>query len=84
MGKGKRYIKKSANGRFFLFVEEQEYIIDHSKKTKLWLSSPYLVQESLKDNPEKTSQIIEDLIKWNERNQDFESCSKLLELKRSL
>lgn len=81
MGKGKRYIKKSADGRFFLHIEEPEYSIDPDKKTKLWLSSPYLLEESLKQDPEVTSKVLDYLIKWNEINQNFETCSRLLRLK---
>jgi hypothetical protein len=84
MGKGKRYIKKSADGRFFLHIEEPEYSIDPEKKSKLWLSSPYLLEESLKQNPDSTKQTLDYLIKWNEINQNFELCSKLLRLKNSI
>ncbi len=84
MGKGKRYIKKSADGRFFLHIEEPEYSIDPEKKSKLWLSSPYLLEESLKQNPDRTKQTLDYLIKWNEINQNFELCSKLLSLKNSI
>jgi hypothetical protein len=84
MGKGKRYIKKSADGRFFLHIEEPEYSIDPEKKSKLWLSSPYLLEESLKQNPDNTKQTLDYLIKWNEVNQNFELCSKLLHLKNNI
>jgi len=84
MRNGKRYIKKSADGRFFLYIEKPEYSIDPDKKTKLWLSSNYLVEESLKDDREKTIEILEHLIKWNEKNQNFESCSSLLSLRNKI
>ena len=84
MGKGKRYIKKSADGRFFLHIEAPEYSIDPENKSKLWLSSPYLLEESLKQDPKNTEQTLEFLIKWNEINQDFETCSKLLHLKNHI
>jgi len=84
MGKGKRYIKKSADGRFFLHIEEPEYSIDPDKKSKLWLSSPYLLEESLKQDPEVTNKVLNYLIKWNEINQNFETCSRLLLLKNDI
>jgi len=84
MGKGRRYIKKSANGRFFLHIEEPEYSIDPEKKSKLWLCSPYLLDESLKEDPEKTIKTLDYLIKWNEINNNFEFCSKLLCLKNNI
>lgn len=84
MEKGRRYIKKSADGRFFLYIEKPEYSIDPEKKTKLWLSSPYLIEESLKEDPDKTLKILDYLIEWNEINQNFESCSKLLSLRNNI
>jgi len=84
MGKGKRYIKKSADGRFFLCIEEPQYSIDAEKKAMLWLASPYLLEESLKQDPEKTKDTLNHLIRINEKNQNFEICSKLLDLKNNL
>lgn len=84
MGKGRKYIKKSASGRFFLYVEEEEYLIDPDKKTKLWLASPYLIEESLKEDPCKTLETINYLIEWNEKNENFESCSLLISLKNKM
>lgn len=81
MGKGRKYIKKSADGRFFLYVEEPEYLIEPDKKTKLWLSCPYLMEESLKENPEKTIETLNYLIKWHETNQNFETCSRLVKMR---
>ena len=62
MRNGKRYIKKSADGRFFLYIEKPEYSIDPDKKTKLWLSSDYLLKESLRDSPISTFHQIEEMI----------------------
>ena len=84
MGKGRRYIKKSADGRFFLHIEEPEYSIDPERKSKLWLCSPYLLEESLKQDRENTLQTLDYLIKWNEINQNFESCSRLLSLRNNI
>jgi hypothetical protein len=84
MEKGRRYIKKSADGRFFLYIEKPEYSIDPDKKTKLWLSSSYLLEESLKDDREKTIKILDYLIEWNEKKQNFESCSRLLNLRNNI
>jgi len=79
MGKSKKYIKKSADGRFFLFVDKEEYNIDPEKKTKLWISSEYLFEESIKDNKELTIDTLNFLISWNEEKENFEYCIKLLE-----
>jgi hypothetical protein len=84
MEKGKRYIKKSADGRFFLYIEKPVYSIDPDKKTKLWLSSPYLLEESLSEDKDKTIKILDYLIEWNETNQNFESCSRLLYLRNNI
>jgi hypothetical protein len=83
MGKGRRYIKKSADGRFFLHIEKPEYQIDLDKKTKLWISSDYLFLEAVKDDVENTRNTLELLIRWNELKQNFEACNKLLILKKS-
>jgi hypothetical protein len=83
MEKGKKYIKRSSDGRYFIYIEKPEYNIDKEKKTKLWLSSPFLFSEALDDNPIEAEKTIEDLIKWNVESQNFEACSKLLNLKRS-
>lgn len=79
MGKSKKYIKKSADGRFFLFIDKEEYNIDPEKKTKLWISSEYLFEESIKDNKELTIDTLNFLISWNEEKENFEYCIKLLE-----
>ena len=84
MGKGKRYIKKSADGRFFLFVEKSDYTIDPEKKTKLWLSSDYLFEESLKEDRELTTKTLDELISWNENQQNFEDCIRLLEYRKKI
>jgi hypothetical protein len=83
MERGKKYIKRSADGRYFVYIEKPEYIIDKEKKTKLWLSSPFLFSEAFDDNPIEAEKTLNALIEWNEESQDFESCSKLLNLKRS-
>ena len=84
MERGKRYIiKKSASGRHFLHIEIPEYNIDQEKKTKLWISSPFLFSEALDDDPELAEETLNSLIAWNEKEQNFESCSKLLCLKNS-
>jgi hypothetical protein len=82
MGKGKRYIKKSADGRFFLFIEKPTYPpIDIEKKTKLWLSSEYLLVESIKENHNLALEQMDDMIEWNRRNEKYEICSRLLGLR---
>lgn len=84
MEKKRRYIKKSADGRFFLCVEKPEYLIDPERKTKLWLSSSYLLEESIKEDPIRTIQILDCLIEWNKSKENFEACSKLLVLRNSI
>jgi len=41
----------------------------------------YLMEESLKENPATTIDTINYLIKWNESNQNFEACSRLVSLR---
>lgn len=84
MEKKRRYIKKSADGRFFLCIQNPEYSIDPLKKTKLWLSCGYLFEESLKDDRQKTIEILNHLIEWNKAEQNFEACSQLLLLRNSI
>jgi hypothetical protein len=84
MEKKRKYIKKSANGRFFLCIETPEYLIDPEKKTKLWLSSSYLIEESLRDDVNKTIEILNYLIEWNKSIENFEACSLLLHLRNSI
>lgn len=82
MEKGKRYIKKSADGRFFLYVRKPDYDpIDLDKKTKLWLSSDYLLKESLKEDPISTLHQIEEMLKWNIEMENYEACGKLQNIK---
>lgn len=83
MGKGKKYIKRSADGRFFLFIEKPTYKpIDIEKKTQLWLSSEYLIQESIKENQNLAFEQIEKMIEWNRTNEKYEVCTKLLDLRK--
>lgn len=83
MGKGKKYIKRSADGRFFLFVEKPTYTpIDIEKKTKLWLSSEYLIEESIKENQSLALEQMENMIEWNTKNEKYEICSRLLSLRK--
>ena len=83
MGKGRRYIKKSSDGRFFLHIEKPEYQIDLDKKTKLWTSSDYLFLEALKEDSENARNTLDVLIGWNESQQNFEACNKLLVLRKT-
>lgn len=84
MEKGRKYIvKKSINGRYFLHIEIPEYNIDQEKKTKLWVSSPFLFLEALDDDPALAIKTLNLLISWNESSQNFEACSKLIKLKNS-
>jgi len=82
MERGRKYIKKSADGRFFLHIVKPEYNIDLDRKTKLWTSSDYLFLEAIKDDLEGTKNKLDLLIKWNESQQNFEACNKLLLLKK--
>ena len=83
MGKPRKYIKRSADGRFFLFIDRPIFPqIDLDKKTKLWISSPYLFEESFKEDPKNTREELEKMLKWNEGNQNYEFCKKIMELKK--
>ena len=82
MEKGRKYIKKSADGRFFLHIDKPEYQIDLDRKTKLWTSSDYLFSEAIKEDPEGAKNTLDLLIKWNEIQQNFEECNKLVILKK--
>ena len=81
----RKFIRKSAFGRFFLF-ESKESIqkISLENKTKLWLSSDYLFTESILQNKEETKKILDELIIWNEKNQFYENCVKLLKIQKSI
>lgn len=80
MSKKKRYIRKSADGRFFLCIENEREEIDLDKKTKLWLSSDYLFSESARYDIEKTKKILKNMLQWNESKEKFEECQKIKEL----
>lgn len=75
----RKYIKKSQDGRYFLIVENIYEDIDIERKTKLWTSSDYLFNESLKEGTEKTKKLLEDMIYWNEKKERYEDCQKLKE-----
>ncbi len=82
MGDRKRYLKKSSDGRFFLHIEKPIYNpISIDKKTQLWVSSEYLIEESIKENPELALDQIEKMINWNTKKEKYELCSKLVSLK---
>jgi hypothetical protein len=82
MGDRKKYIRKSANGRFFLLVEEPiSRSIDMDKKTSLWTSSDYLIEESIKEDPTNTLNQLEKMIWWNTEHENYEMCSKLSSLR---
>lgn len=78
MGK-RKYIKRYPDGRYFLVIENTNDPIDIEKRTKLWTSSDYLFSESIKQNPEKTKEILEEMILWNEKKEKYEVCQKLKE-----
>jgi hypothetical protein len=83
MGKPRKYIKKSADGRFFLFVDRPIFPeIDLNKKTKLWISSPYLFEESIKEDPQNTKKQLENMLKWNESQQNYEVCKRIIEMQK--
>lgn len=75
----RKYIKKSQDGRYFLVIENVHEDIDIERKTKLWTSSDYLFNESLKEGNEKTKKILEEMIQWNENKERYEDCQKLKE-----
>lgn len=79
----KKYIFKSISldKKYAVFKSvlnwEQE---DLEKKTKLWISSDYLFNESILKNPEKTKKTIDSLLRWNTLNEKYENCRKLSEM----
>lgn len=79
MGKSKKLKYKgiSKDGKFILYQKIKEEILDHNKRTKLWLSSEFLFNESLKKDPKKTKKILKDLIDWNISQENYEICNKL-------
>jgi hypothetical protein len=82
MGKGKKYIKKSADGRFFWHIENPRFDpIDIDKKTKLWLSSDYLFSERVKENPTDAYNELKNLIDLNKEKENYEECSSLIDLR---
>jgi|688.fasta_scaffold1202535_1 hypothetical protein len=82
MSNRKRYLRKSADGRFFLHIEKPTYSpISIDKKTSLWVSSEYLIEESIRENPESALEQIEKMIDWNKKNEKYELCSRLVGLK---
>ena len=81
MGKPRKYIKRSADGRFFLHIDRPVFPeIDLDKQTKLWTSSNYLFEESIKQDPTKTQKELENMLRWNELNQNYELCKKIIDL----
>lgn len=61
--------------------KNSECEISQEKRTKLWLSSPYLIIESmLNEGPEKTYKIIQKLITFNEDKERYEECQELLNI----
>jgi hypothetical protein len=81
MGKPRKYIKKSADGRFFLCIDRPVFPkIDLDKKTRLWVSSSYLFEESFNQDPASTKEELQKMMEWNEINQNYEFCKKIMEL----
>jgi hypothetical protein len=65
-----------------LFIEKPTYPpIDIEKKTQLWLSSEYLLEESVKENHKLALEQIDDMIEWNRGKEKYEICSRLLSLR---
>lgn len=84
MGKPRKYIKRSADGRFFLHIDRPVFPeIDLDKQTKLWTSSNYLFEESIKQDPTKTQKELENMLRWNELNQNYELCKKIIDLQNT-
>jgi len=73
-----RYKGISKDGRFLLFEKQQPQITeDLDRKTKLWLSSNYLFEESLFKDPKETKEFISLLLNWNIGQENYENCKKL-------
>jgi len=81
MEKRKTYLKRSADGRFFLFKKNpKSYDINLEKKTKLWLSSDFLYKSLVEENKSNAEKEITALIEWNQGKEKYDDCKKLHEL----
>lgn len=81
MERRKTYLKRSADGRFFLFKRNpKSYNISLDNKTKLWLSSDFLYKSLVDENKINAEEEITNLIKWNEVMENYDSCKRLNEL----
>lgn len=80
MGKNKklRYKGISKDRRFIIFEKPKPEITeDLDKRTKLWISSDYLFEESLLKDPTSTKEFISLLLDWNIDQEKYENCKKL-------
>lgn len=82
MGVIRKFIKKSPDGRFFLHLDRKANEIDFNKKTQLWLSSDFLIKETVEEDPKLANKIIESLITWNNAQEKYEECNKLIEIQK--
>jgi hypothetical protein len=82
MNRIRKFIKRSPNGGFFLHIEKDLHLVNLIQKTKLWLSSDYLIQEAIKEDPIKAKETIQSLIDWNNREEKYEECDKLIQMQK--
>lgn len=81
----RKILKKSHRKGFFLFTDNTQIRnIDLGKKTKLWLSSTFLLEELFKESPEKAIKKFQDLLLWNEKMEKYKECEKLVEMLTNL
>lgn len=78
----RRYLKRTNNGYFRLHVDREEPEKSFDKKTKLWISSDYLISESIKENPAGAKKTLQQLIAWNRDKENYEACQKLLDIEK--
>jgi hypothetical protein len=78
MGKSKKlkYLSLDKNFMVFRKIVKIEHL-DQNKRTKLWLSSKFLLKESFQEDPEKTKKILNDLIDWNKAQENYKECNEL-------
>ena len=83
--KSRKILRRSSRGGFSLFVDSAQIRnIDLDKKTKLWLSSPFLLEESFTENPERAEKTVHDLLSWNEKQERYRECERLSEMLKNL
>jgi hypothetical protein len=83
--KTRKILRKLPEGGFFLHKDPSNIRkIDKNSRTKLWLSSNFLFEESLEKNPEFVIKTLNDLIEWNLIEEKYKECELLEKLLNSI